>query len=86
MIELAAEVADFVVALTKADGNVEIAVADDRHLLLEFDHGALDEICQHADGYSADDDSSSSSKQKQGVAIVFAQCDSGDGKEQQSRQ
>ena len=53
-VEVAAEVADFVVALCKADRDVEVAFAHPFHLFLQFDHGPLDEVGQHDHHHGAD--------------------------------
>ena len=44
VVEVAAEVSDFVVAAGKADGDVQVAVADLRDLFLQFDHRTLDQV------------------------------------------
>ena len=86
MIKISAQVADFVVAPGEADSHVEVAGADQRDLFLQFDHGALDQVGQHRDRHSADDDGSGSGDHEDGVAFPAAQRDGGDGEEEQSRQ
>jgi hypothetical protein len=86
VIEVAAQIPDFVIAVAEADGHIEIASADGGDLLLEFDHRALDEVGQHADRDSADDDGSSAGEQQECVAIGAAQSQCGNGKQDQTRE
>lgn len=83
MIEIAAQVADLVIAECKRDGCVEVSLANGSHLLLEFDHGSLDEECQDAEGDSADDCGPGSSKQKKCITVSIAKGDGRNGKEDQ---
>jgi hypothetical protein len=56
LIEVAAEVADLVVAVRKTDGYTEIAVAELSDFLLQFDHGPLHGVGEHDQQRAADRD------------------------------
>ena len=85
VIEVAAEVSDFVVTIGEADGDIEIAVADLIHLLLQFDHGALNQVGQTEHGRGADGDGSRSGDDHDSVAFGITQRDGREREEQQSR-
>ena len=56
VIEVAAQVSDLVVAMGKADGDAQVAAAELRNLLLQFDHRTLHRVGQHDQQRSADGD------------------------------
>ena len=56
VVEVAAQIADFVIAIGKADSHVHVAQLDARNLLLQLDHGAAHLHRQHHDhGYANDE-------------------------------
>jgi hypothetical protein len=81
VIKISAQVTDFVVAAGKADSDIEIAGADQCHLLLQFEHRALDQVGQHADRHTADDDGTRSGEHDDGMTLRTAQRDRGDGEQ-----
>ncbi len=83
VVEVAAEVSDFVVALGEADCDVQVAFTHQCHLLLQFDHGPLDQIGKHEHGHGADDDRSRTSNDQHCMAIRIAQRHGRQSKEQQ---
>jgi len=58
VIEVAAEVADFVVALGEADRDVQVALAHLLNFFLQFDHGPLNQVGEDEHGDSTDCDRS----------------------------
>jgi len=54
--EVAAEIARFVVAAGETDGRTEIAAAQLRNLLLQFDHRPLHRVGEHHEQRAADGD------------------------------
>ena len=86
VVEVAAEVSDLVVTLGKADGDVQIAFADQRDLLLQFDHGPLNHIGQRSDRDGTDGDGSRSGNDQHGVAFRVAKGYGRHNEEQQSYQ
>jgi len=84
VIEVAAEVSDFVVAEAEGNGGIEIPLTDQGHFFLKFDHGALDEVGEDGDDDSANGDRSGSSEEEQGVTVRTAQGEGGNGEENQA--
>ena len=60
LIEVAAQVADFVIAMGETHGNVEIAATQLRDFLLQFHHGPLHGVSEHDQQRAADGDCASS--------------------------
>ena len=83
VIEVAAEIADFVVALGEADRDVQIAFPDELHFLLEFDHGPLNQVGKYEHGDGADRHRSRASHDQHGVAFRIASGYRGQSEEQQ---
>ena len=73
VVEVAAEISDFVVAPGEADGDVQIAFTHQPDLLLQFDHGPLNQIGKSDDGNGADDHRSRSRDDQHRVALRVAQ-------------
>ena len=86
VVEVAAEVSDFVVAAGEADGNIEITFADLGDFLLQLDHWPLNEIGERADGNSADDNSSGPGNEQNRVAFGIAKRDGRNDEQQQTCQ
>jgi hypothetical protein len=84
VIEVSAEVSDFVVGLIEGDGRFQVSLAYEGHLLLQFHHGALNEVGKNSDGDSADDDGSGTGKKEEGIAVGVAQGEGRNGEEDQA--
>jgi hypothetical protein len=86
VIEVAAEVSDFVVAPGEADRDIQVAFTDQRDFLLQFDHGPLNEIGERADGHSTDGDRSRSGDHQHRMAYRVPQRYGRNNEQQQPRQ
>ncbi len=69
MVEVAAEIADFVIAVGKVHGNFKIAFAQLLDFLLQFHQRPLDLVSQHHQKRAANGNCSGSSHQKHGMAL-----------------
>src|SRR5579884_813144 len=68
-IEVAAQLADFVIAVGETDARVPITLADTRNLALNFLHGAVDEDDQGRDQHGAHDNRARGSDDQHCVAL-----------------
>src|SRR5271165_3165077 len=73
IVEVAPEISDFVVAPGETDGDIQIALADERNLLLQFDHGALNHVGERTDYDRADHDRSGAGDNQHSVAFRITQ-------------
>ena len=85
-IEVAAKVADFVVALCETYGCLEVTLTNSRDLLLELDHGTLNEKRQHQQQSRADGDCPGSSQVEDRVALGVAPGNRGQHKQEEAVQ
>ncbi len=73
VVEVAAQIANFVVALGEADGNVHVAQAHARDLVLQLQHGPADRDRQHHDYRDANEERSRGRDGDDDVPLAFSQ-------------
>ena len=86
LIEVAAQVSNLVVAAGETHRHVEIAAAELRDLLLQFDHGPLHGVGEHDEKRAANGDRACARDQQNDVAFGIAPGERGQQEQQHSAQ
>ncbi len=86
LVEVAAKIADFVVAMRETDRNTQIASTQLSNLLLQFDHRALHGVGENDEQGAADGDCARSGNEKHKMAVGIAPGKCGEQEEQHSAQ
>src|SRR5579864_1824807 len=72
LVEVAAEVADFIVAIREAYRDIQVTATELNDLLLQFDHRSLHGVREHDEQSAANHDCASASDEQHYVALGIA--------------